>query len=112
MSESLAVLQEQYFTLMDNLPALLKAARDDQQRRDIKTQYQQAQLNFLEAQNRVLDANDPKVQQATKDARAHQKSMKAALERLEDVAKVLDIITGAVSAGTHLASMFTVPLKT
>jgi hypothetical protein len=105
MSESLAVLEEQYFLLKENLPALLDAATDEQQRKDLRAQYKQARNNYWAAQNKVLNENDPKVQQAAAGARAHQKSMEAALQHLTNVATTLDIITGAVSAGTHLVSM-------
>jgi len=105
MSESLAVLENQYFTLKRNLSALLEACKDDKQREDAQTQYRLARGNYWQAQDKILNDNDPKVQQAAAQASAEQQKMEQALEHLEDVAKTLDIIAGAVSAGTHLVSM-------
>lgn len=105
MSESLAVLQEQYLTLKKSLPGLLDAAQDKEQRKALRAQYRKARKNYHEVQNKILTESGPKVREAAAAARANQKKMEEALQNLQDVAKALDVIAGAVSAGAHLVSM-------
>ncbi len=105
MSESLAVLEDQYFTLKRNLANLLDACKEDRQREELQAQYRAARGNYWKAQNQVLAANTPLVLEATASAGAAQKQMEQALEHLEDMTKTLDVIGGAVTAGTRLVTM-------
>ncbi len=105
MSQPLALLEEQYLTLMRNLGDLLKACQDEKQRDSVRTAYTTARDNFRKAQNQVFDENNAQVKALTAKLDTRQKEMTAALGHLEQIAGVLDTIAAAVKVGTSLAAL-------
>ncbi len=103
-SQSFKNLKDQYFLLDRNfnkLFAACNAAQQDQLRRD----YVNSRDNFWEARNRVFAENDPLVKTLNKELKDSTDLINGMLSNLKNIAKILNLITGAVRLGSSLITM-------
>ena len=107
MAESLGfrALKELYFALDKNFNKLFDACETDEQKDMLRQQYVNARDNFWEARNRVFISNDPQVKELISELQEATATIQELLEELEEIAKVLDLIKGAVCLGSSLVTM-------
>jgi hypothetical protein len=105
MSSSLQALEDQYTLLTQNLAASLAACSAQEQRDTIQTQYVTARSNYWSCVDKTFQDGDPATAALVAQMKAEQDSLKKALEQLQDIGKVIKIITAAVNTGTELAGL-------
>lgn len=104
-SASFAALQEQYFYLDRNFNRLFMATTTDEERDTLRTDYVQARDNYWKARTQRFNDADPMVDELQQKVAAAQQQIERSMERLDDVAGVLDTITAAVNLGSRLVSL-------
>lgn len=104
MGDALTALQNQYIFLTQNLSMLLAACSTQPQRDAIQTQYVACRRNFFNCINKIFHNDDPAVMALVRQMQSEQTSLTNMLQHLDDVAKVINGITQAVTVGAQLAA--------
>lgn len=90
-------LRANFDSIHDNLDALLNACDgNDALKRQLGDAMQEALDNYVEAQNRVLGAGAPTIEQIAVAAKDAQTDIDAALASLQNIKSTLNAITKAV----------------
>lgn len=105
MASSLQALQDQYFYLTQNLSDLKDKCQTQDQVDALLAQYAASRSNYFSCINKTLQDDDPNVATLVQQMNTEQKSLKAAISQLGDIATVINVITEAVKVGTKLASV-------
>ncbi|HVW79304.1 MAG TPA: hypothetical protein VHB45_16935 [Alloacidobacterium sp.] len=104
MGPSLQSLEDQYMLLTANLSKMQDACSTQSERDQLMTQYVTSRRNYWSSIQKVFHDDDPQVEVLVKEMRNEQQAIKDATAHLENIAKVIDIVTDAVSVGTALAA--------
>jgi hypothetical protein len=104
MGDALTVVESIYFTFQDNLTELLAACPDQATRDAVLTKYVAARQNYWQCINRVFHDDDPVVRDLVVQAKAACVDLKTIDDHLGDIAKVIDIVTKAVTIGSQIAA--------
>ncbi len=104
MPDSLEALENQYFLLRGSLPSLIAQGATPDQVTQLQTQIVQSRTNYWTAINQVLHDDDPETQTLTSELNTAQLTLKAAIDHMGEVAKIIDVITQAVGIGSKLAA--------
>jgi hypothetical protein len=105
MGPSLQALEDQYMLLSQNLSMILAACPTQTERDQVMTQYVTARRNYWNSIQKVFHDDDPKVVVLVQEMQTEQKKIQDATNHLNNIAKVIDIITDAVNVGSTLASI-------
>lgn len=103
MGPSLQSLEDQYMLLTQNLSMVLAACPSQTERDRVMTQYVTSRRNYWSSIQKIFHDDDPKVVSLVNEMHAEQQKIKECTKHLNDIAKVIDIITDAVNVGTALA---------
>lgn len=103
MGPSLQSLENQYMLLTQNLSMTLAACPSQTERNQVMTQYVTARRNYWSSIQKIFHDDDPKVASLANEMREEQQKIEDCTKHLNDIAKVIDIITDAVNVGTALA---------
>src|ERR1700760_248062 len=104
MGPSLQSLEDQYMLLTQHLSTILAACTTQEQRDRVMTQYVTARRNYWNSIQKIFHDDDPSIVSLVKQMSDEQKQIKGAVARLNEIAKVINIITDAVSIGSALAA--------
>jgi hypothetical protein len=104
MGNSLQALESQYMLLTQNLSAVLAACKTQQEKDAVMAQYVTARRNYWNAIHKTFHDDDPAVVSLVKQMGKEQKQIENAKNKLDDIAKVIGMITNAVAVGTALAA--------
>jgi len=104
MGPSLQSLEDQYMLLTQQLSTLLDACTTQAQRDQVMTEYTTARRNYWSGIQKTFHDDDPQIVSLVQKMQAEQKQIKEVTNHLNDIAKVIDIITDAVNVGTALAA--------
>lgn len=105
MGNALQSLETQYFFLSQNLPILLAACQTQEQRDAVNTQYVTARRNYWNCIHQIFHDDDPAVAKLVAQMRSAEKDLEKAVNQLNDVGKVMDAITAAVTVGSNLVEL-------
>ena len=105
MNDALAALQANYFYLTDNLDDLLDLCPSDAQKRDLKSMYQQATVDYYDARNKAFGDDDANITEAVNQLKTVQDSLQQMTLELANAVSIINGITTAVRIGTELAAM-------
>lgn len=105
MGNALLALQNQYIFLTQNLSMLLAACQTQEQRDTIQSQYVTARRNYFKCVNSVFHEDDPAVASLIRQMQTEQTALTSMMNRLNDIAKVINDITRAVQIGAQLVSV-------
>lgn len=103
MGPSLQSLEDQYMLLTQQLSGIL-AACSATQHDLVMAQYLTSRKNYWRGIQKAFHDDDPQVEALVTEMHDEQKAIKAATAHLDNIAKVIDVITDAVSVGTALAA--------
>lgn len=106
MGPSLQSLEDQYILLTQQLPMLLAACPTQTERDQIMTQYVTARRNYWNSIQKIFHDDDPQIVALVQKMQTEQKKIADCTNHLNNIAGVIDDITGAVSVGTSLATKF------
>ena len=106
MGPSLQALEDQYMLLTQNLSMILAACPTQTERDQVRTQYVTARRNYWNSIQKVFHDDDPQIVGLVQEMQTEQKKIQDATNHLNNISRVIDIITQAVSVGTTLASAF------
>ena len=98
-------LRDQFRSIDGNLDELAKRCETFAQSQQLSDEWAQAQRNYIEARNRVFDANGAKVKALYAELGAAQKEIDKSLADLKKIATLLDKIGDAVRIGTSLVAL-------
>jgi hypothetical protein len=104
MGDALAAVENIYFTFQDNLNDALAACPDQARRDAVMTKYVAARQNYWQCINKGFHDDDPAVQALVVQAKAACADLETIDAHLGDIAKVIDIVTKAVTVGSQIAS--------
>jgi hypothetical protein len=104
-SLSFKALKDQYFLLDRNFNKLFAACATAAQQNELPRDYVNSRDNFWEARNRIFSDNDPLVQKLSSELKDSTDQITDMLQKLQDIAKVLNLITAAVRLGSSLITM-------
>jgi hypothetical protein len=104
MGNSLQALENQYMLLTQNLSSLLDACSTQQQKDSVMAQYVDSRRNYWNSIHKLFHDDDPAIVSLVKKMGEQQKQIESCKDKLNDIAKVIQIITSAVSVGTTLAA--------
>jgi|HubBroStandDraft_6_1064221.scaffolds.fasta_scaffold397240_2 hypothetical protein len=104
MGDALTVVESIYFTFQDNLDEVLAACPDQATRDAVLTKYVAARQNYWQCINRVFHDDDPAVRDLVVQAKAACADLETIDAHLGDIAKVIDIVTKAVTIGSQIAA--------
>ncbi len=90
--------------LSQQLPEVLAACAGQTERDQVMTQYVTARRNYWSSIQKTFHDDDPQVASLVKEMQDEQKEIKDCTNHLNDISKVIDIITDAVNVGTALAA--------
>ena len=105
MSDTLDVLEKQYFTIKSNFNQLIAACQTDDQRTALQNAYAMARDNYNTALNKVLNDNDPTVTTLRTELQTKQQQIENSLTNLQNIATTIDTITAGVAVGTKLVGI-------
>lgn len=105
INPSLHELEEQYFTLRVNIDKILGKCTTDLQKQEAFAAYLQSRLNYFRGINCIFDQGDDQVKKLTSDLKAAKTEIDLQLAHLENIVKVLNVITAAVNIGTKLVTL-------
>lgn len=105
MSETLDLLEKQFFTIESSFNQLIAQCQTDGQRTTLQNAYATARDNYNTAVNRVLDDNDPTVTALRTELQAKQQQIENSLSNLQNIVTTLDTITAGVAVGTKLVGI-------
>jgi hypothetical protein len=104
MGDALAAVESIYFTLQDNLNDALAACPDQASRDAVMTKYVVARQNYWQCINKGFHDDDPVVRDLVVQAKAACADLKTIDDHLGDIAKVINIVTKAVTIGSQIAA--------
>src|ERR1700743_1093762 len=104
MGNSLQALEDQYMLLTQNLSAVLGACTTQQQKDIVMQQYVTARRNYWNSIQKIFHDDDPSIVSLVKQMSDEQKQIKGAVAKLNEISKVIGIITDAVSVGSALVA--------
>ena len=102
MGPSLQSLEDQYMLLTQQLPMILAACPTQTQRDQVTTQYVAARRNYWAGILKTFHDDDPQIASLVQDMKTEQQQIEAAVKQLDNISKVIDAITKAVTVGTEL----------
>jgi hypothetical protein len=102
MSDTLDLLEKQYFTIKSNFNQLIASCETDVQRTAMQNAYATARDNYNTALNRVLNDNDPTVTGLRTELQTKQQQIESSLANLQNIVTTIDTITAGVAVGTKL----------
>ena len=105
MGPSLKSLEDQYMLLSQQLSMNLAACKTQDQRDQIMTQYVASRRNYWSCIQKTFHEDDPQVVTLVQKMQDEQQAIKDCANHLDNIAKVIDTITKAVSVGTALATI-------
>ncbi len=100
-------LRKQFRTLDDRLEALTARCTTDEQRQKLSEDWALAQKNYIQAGNRLFDANAKEVQRLYTELGGAQQDLEEALEDFKRIDRILDRIAHAVRLGSRLVRLGT-----
>lgn len=103
MGPSLQSLECQYMLLTQNLSMILAACASQAQRDQVMTQYVASRRNYWSSIQKIFHDDDPAVVSLVNEMHEEEQRIEDSTKHLNDIAKVIDIITDAVEVGTALA---------
>jgi hypothetical protein len=104
MGDALAALEGIYFAFQDNLNDALAACPDQASRDVVMSKYVAARQNYWQCINKGFHDDDPALRALVVQAKAACAALETMDEQLGDVAKVIDIVTKAVTIGSQIAA--------
>ncbi len=104
-SASFGALKELYFSLDRNFARLFAACQTNEQRDQLRRDYATARDNFQRAVNLVFQENNDAVKSLTTELSAAQSDINRALENLQDIAALLQMIAKTVQVGSSLVAL-------
>src|ERR1700760_2277741 len=104
MGPSLQSLEDQYMLLTQHLSTILAACTTQEQRDRVMTQYVTARRNYWNSIQRIFHDDDPQIVAFVQQMNAERKRIEDATKHLNNISRVIDIITEAVNIGVALAS--------
>jgi len=104
MGPSLQSLEDQYILLTQQLPATLEACTTQVQKDQVTAQYTTSRRNYWSSIQKAFHDNDPTVVSLVHQMHDEQTKIEDVTKHLDDIAKVINIITDAVTVGTALAA--------
>jgi hypothetical protein len=104
MGDALAAVENIYFTFQDNLNDALAACPDQASRDAVMSKYVAARQNYWQCINKGFHDDDPAVQALVVQAKAACADLETIDAHLGDIARVIDIVTKAVTVGSQIAS--------
>jgi hypothetical protein len=104
MGDALAAVESLYFTFQDNLNDALAACPDQASRDAVMTKYVAARQNYWQCINKGFHDDDPVVRDLVVQAKAACEDLKTIGDHLGDIAKVINIVTKAVTIGSQIAA--------
>jgi len=104
MGSSLQALEKQYMFLTQNLSSVLDACTTQEEKDAVMKQYVTARRNYWNSIHKIFHDDDPAIASLVKQMGVEQKQIESYKNKLNDIAKVIDIITDAVTVGTALAA--------
>ena len=105
MSDTLDLLEKQYFTIKSNFNQLIASCQTDEQRTALQNAYATARDNYNTAVNSVLSDNDPTVTALRTELQTRQQQIENSLANLQNIATIVDTITNGVAVGTKLVGI-------
>lgn len=103
MGPSLQSLECQYMLLTQNLSMILAACASQTQRDQVMTQYVASRRNYWSSIQKIFHDDDPTVVSLVNEMHEEEQKIEDCTKHLNDIAKVIDIITDAVNVGSALA---------
>ncbi|HYK36990.1 hypothetical protein [Alloacidobacterium sp.] len=103
MGPSLQSLEDQYMLLTQNLSMILAACPTQTERDQVMAQYVASRRNYWSSLQKIFHDNDPTVASLVQEMHDEQQKIKDCTKHLNDIARVIDIITDAVNVGAALA---------
>jgi len=104
MGPSLQSLEDQYMLLTQQLSMILAACPSQTERDQVMTQYVASRRNYWNCVQKVFHDDDPQVISLVTEMKSEQQQITDCTKHLDDIAKVIDVITDAVGVGTALAA--------
>lgn len=104
-SDIYAALKAVYDAIDNDLDRLAAACQDFSQQQQLSTSWTQAQINYVEARNRLFDLNNQEVQSLTTQLKDAQKGLKDSIAELKSIVTTLSKISEAVSIGSSLVGL-------
>ena len=104
MNLSTQALEKQYESLRESLPALVVKGATEEQLNIVRNAIATSRDNLNSAILKNLQDYDPEVAALTSQLNTIQGTLDKAVKELDDVAKIIGIITKAVDAGSQLAA--------
>ena len=104
MGPSLQSLEDQYILLTQQLSEILAACPGQTERDQLMTQYVASRRNYWSSIQKIFHDDDPQIVSLVQEMHKEQQEIKDCTDQLNDIAKVINIITDAVKVGTALAA--------
>jgi DNA repair ATPase RecN len=104
MGPSLQSLEDQYMLLSQQLAMTLAACVTQTQRDQVTAQYVASRRNYWNSIQKAFHDDDPTIVSLVQQMHEEQKKIKDSANQLNEIAKVINVITDAVSIGTKLAA--------
>jgi hypothetical protein len=104
MGPSQQSLEDQYMLLTQQLSMILSACPTQTERDQVMTQYVASRRNYWSSIQKTFHDDDPQVTSLVQEMKDEQKAIKDCMNQLNNIAKVIDIITDAVNVGTALVA--------
>lgn|SRR5579875_471758 len=104
MGNALQALERQYMLLTQDLSMILSACRTQKDRDAVMRQYVTARRNYWNSIHKIFHDDDPAIVSLVKQMSEEQKQIESCRDNLNDIAKIINVITEAVSVGTALAA--------
>jgi len=104
MQSPLEELEKSYISLQAQINLISMACTDQCLRDQISAQYILARQNYWNCVNKAFHDDAPQVESLTRQLADANLRLTSTLAKLDDLAKVLDIITEVVSVGGQLAA--------
>jgi hypothetical protein len=102
---TLANLQNLYFFLDQNFDDLIAKCTTDDQRQQLRHDYVVARDAFVKARNSVFQDDDPMVKSLNDKLGAEQTQISGMLTGLQDITKLLAMLTSAVNLAGRLLTL-------
>ncbi len=105
MDDALLSLETQYLFLTSHLNEYENACQTDSQKNSFVNSYVESRRNYWGCINKTFNDEDPKVAAVIAQMGTAQKSLEDSLNKLKEIATVLDTIASAVKIGGKLATL-------
>jgi esterase/lipase len=105
MGNSLQALEDQYILLTQQLSMMLAACKTQDERDALMKQYVSSRRNYWNGINAIFHDDDPQIAALVQKMKDAQAQIKDCLNQLNNISKVVDVITAAVAVGTALVGL-------